>query len=174
MLLYGKLEGTNRTLCTRTQEKGADPQETDPDLPVSVQESPEEVWVGGTECNSTCKGSFEGGHHFLHYLHHRVWSEVFQSCPTLCDPLDTRLLCPWDFLGKSTGVGCHSLLQEIFPIQGSNLHRLCLLHWLAGSLPLVPPGKAPVAGGNCLNRITVLIRESRETTEQAKGQERHP
>ena len=33
------LEGTNRTLCTRTQEKGAvPPQETDPDLPVSVQE----------------------------------------------------------------------------------------------------------------------------------------
>ena len=33
---------------TRTQEKGAvTPQETDPDLPVSVQESPAEVWVGG-------------------------------------------------------------------------------------------------------------------------------
>ena len=23
----------------------------------------------------------------------------------------TRLLCPWDFSGKSTGVGCHFLLQ---------------------------------------------------------------
>ena len=34
-------------VCTRTQEKGAvTPQETDPDLPVSVQESPAEVWVG--------------------------------------------------------------------------------------------------------------------------------
>ena len=33
---------------TRTQEKGAvTPQETDPDLPMSVQESPVEVWVGG-------------------------------------------------------------------------------------------------------------------------------
>ena len=33
---------------TRTQEKGAVPsQETDPDLPVSVQESQAEVWVGG-------------------------------------------------------------------------------------------------------------------------------
>ena len=43
------LEGTNRTLCTRTQEKGAvTPQETDPDLPGSVQESLAEVWnVGG-------------------------------------------------------------------------------------------------------------------------------
>ena len=42
------LEGTNRTLYTRTQEKGAaTPQETDPDLPVSVQESPAEAWVSG-------------------------------------------------------------------------------------------------------------------------------
>ena len=24
----------------------------------------------------------------------------------------TRLLCPWDFPGKSTGVGCHCLLRE--------------------------------------------------------------
>ena len=32
----------------------------------------------------------------------------------------TRLLSPWDFLGKSTGVGCHFLLQGIFPTQGSN------------------------------------------------------
>ena len=33
---------------TRTQEKGAViPQETDPDLSMSVQESLAEVWVGG-------------------------------------------------------------------------------------------------------------------------------
>ena len=38
-------------------------------------------------------------------------SEVAQSCLTLWDPMDTRLLRPWDFLGKSTGVGCHFLLQ---------------------------------------------------------------
>ena len=31
-----------------------------------------------------------------------------------------RLLHPWDFLGKSSGVGCHFLLQGIFPTQGSN------------------------------------------------------
>ena len=30
-----------------------------------------------------------------------------------------RLLCLWNFPGKNTGVGCHSLLQGIFP-QGSN------------------------------------------------------
>ena len=34
-------------VCTRTQEKGAlAPQETDPDLPGSVQESPSEVRAG--------------------------------------------------------------------------------------------------------------------------------
>ena len=42
------LEGTNRTLCTRTQEKGAvTQQEADPDFPRSIQESPAEVWVSG-------------------------------------------------------------------------------------------------------------------------------
>ena len=32
----------------------------------------------------------------------------------------TRLLCPWDFPGKNTGVGCHAHLQGVFPTQGSN------------------------------------------------------
>ena len=32
----------------------------------------------------------------------------------------TKLLHPWDFQGKSPGVGCHFLLQGIFPTQGSN------------------------------------------------------
>ena len=36
-------------MCIRTQEKGAvTPKETDPKLPVSVQESLAEVWVGGS------------------------------------------------------------------------------------------------------------------------------
>ena len=43
-----------------------------------------------------------------------------------------RLLCPWDFPGKNTGVRCHFLIQEIFPDQESNPH---LLHWQVGSLP---------------------------------------
>ena len=32
----------------------------------------------------------------------------------------TRLLRPWDFPGKSTGGGCHFLLQRVFLTQGSN------------------------------------------------------
>ena len=30
------------------------------------------------------------------------------------------LFCPWDSPGKNTGVGCHFLLQGIFPTQESN------------------------------------------------------
>ena len=47
-------------------------------------------------------------------------SEVAQPCPTLCDPMDqacTKLHRPWDFLGKTTGVGCRFLPQGIFPTQ---------------------------------------------------------
>ena len=33
----------------------------------------------------------------------------------------TMLLCPWNSPGKNTGVGCHFLLQGIFPTQGLNL-----------------------------------------------------
>ena len=41
------IEGHKQNLvCTRIQEKGAvTPQETEPDLPVSVQVSPAEGWV---------------------------------------------------------------------------------------------------------------------------------
>ena len=50
-----------------------------------------------------------------------------------------RLLCPWDFPGKNTGVGCHFLLQGIFPTQRSNtglLHCRLILYQLShqGSL----------------------------------------
>ena len=46
-----------------------------------------------------------------------------RSCPTLCDPMDYSLpgsSVLGDSPGKNTGVGCHALLQGIFPTQGSN------------------------------------------------------
>ena len=51
------------------------PQETDPDMPMSVQESLAEAWVGGGllqgwRQSSACMEPFEGGCHYLHYLHH--------------------------------------------------------------------------------------------------------
>ena len=68
-----------------------------------------------------------------------VLFSAVQSCPTLCFPEDcspTRLLCPWDFPGKNSGMGCHFLLQRIFLTQGSNLSLRRLLHWQVGSSPL--------------------------------------
>ena len=64
---------------------------------------------------------------------------VTKSCATLLQlhgPEPARLLCPWDFPCKNIGVGCHFLLQGIFPTQGSNPCLLCLLHWQADSSPL--------------------------------------
>ena len=55
--------------------------------------------------------------------------------------MDCTFICPWDSPGKNTAVGCHALLQGIFPTQGWNPHLLCLLHWQVGSLTLAPPGK---------------------------------
>ena len=61
-------------------------------------------------------------------------SEVAQSCSALCCPMACSL--PGSsihgiFQARSTGVGCHFLLQVIFPTQGSNSglphHRQMLL-----------------------------------------------
>ena len=66
---------------------------------------------------------------------------VAQSCPTLWlrGQQHTKLLCPWNFPCKNTGVGCYFILQRIFPTQISDLCLLCFLHWQVVSLPLVPP-----------------------------------
>ena len=66
--------------------------------------------------------------------------EVAQSCPTVCNSWTVayRLLRPWDFLSKGTGVSCHSLLQRIFLTQGSNPGLPALQ---ANALPSEPLGK---------------------------------
>ena len=62
---------------------------------------------------------------------------VAQSCPTLYNPMDCRLpgsSVHGDSLGKNTRVGCHALLQGIFPTQGLNpglLHCKPVLYWLS-------------------------------------------
>ena len=68
-----------------------------------------------------------------------VLSLVTQSCLTLCDPMDCSLpgsSVHRDSQGKNTGVGCHGLLQGIFPTQGSNpglLHCRQILYQLSYS-----------------------------------------
>ena len=62
-----------------------------------------------------------------------------------------------DFLGKNTGMGCRALLQEIFLTQGLSLHLLSLLHWQAGSLQPVPPGKTFASLGTFIPRYFILF-----------------
>ena len=66
----------------------------------------------------------------------------FYLWPLALSPME--LLCPWNFPGKKTGVGCHFQLQGIFLTQGLNLCLLCLLSWQANSLSLVPLEKPPI------------------------------
>ena len=52
-----------------------------------------------------------------------VWAKSLQSCLTLCDPMDRSLpgsSVHGDSPGRNTRAVCHSLLQGIFPTQGSN------------------------------------------------------
>ena len=59
-----------------------------------------------------------------------------------CGLKPARLLYPWNFPDRNTGVGFHFLLQGIFPTQGLNPCLLRLLHQQADSLPIELPGKA--------------------------------
>ena len=50
------------------------------------------------------------------------WTEACQA------PLSMK------FSSENTRMGCHFLLQEIFPTQGPHSRLLCLLHWKVDSL----------------------------------------
>ena len=69
-----------------------------------------------------------------------VLSLVTQLCPTLCDPMDCSppgSSVHKDSPGKNTGVGCHALLQRIFPTQGLNWGLLhCRLRYQGSSSTL--------------------------------------
>ena len=52
----------------------------------------------------------------------------------------TKPFCPWDFPGENTGVGCHFLLQGIFPTQESNQ---VLLHCRQILIPAELPWNHP-------------------------------
>ena len=71
-------------------------------------------------------------------------SKSLQSCLTLCDSMDhslPRSSVHGILQARILELGCHFFLQGVLPTQGSCSCLLCLLHWQAGSLPLVPPGK---------------------------------
>ena len=77
------LEGTNKTLCVpgpRRMEQWSHKRltKTCPWVYRSLQQRRGSAVscyrVQGTECSSVCMGPFEGGCHYLHYLHHSLVS----------------------------------------------------------------------------------------------------
>ena len=73
-------------------------------------------------------------------------AKLHQACLTLCTLWTVVHQAPLSmgFSRQEYWNGLPFPPPEIFPIQGSNLSLLCLLHWQAGSLPLAPPGKPTV------------------------------
>ena len=71
-----------------------------------------------------------------------------------------KLLCSWNSLGKNTGVGCHSLLQGIFPTQRSNPRLLHLLHcrWILYHWATRKPIKVRVFKILCVFVYTLYIQ----------------
>ena len=82
------------------------------------------------------------GRFFYHLANPKYSSCVCESpsVMSLCDPKDCSppgSSIHGDFPGKNTGVGCHALLQEIFPTQGPESRSPTLQ---VDSLPFEPPG----------------------------------
>ena len=72
----------------------------------------------------------------VHTAIFKIDISILLNCYVVSNTLATlwtvaRILCPYDFSGKNTGVDGHFLLQGIF--LGLSPH---LLHWYADSLPL--------------------------------------
>ena len=111
--------------------------------------------------NNCCKALFAilgiTGTQTLFKLHMLAFGLVAQFCLTLCDTMDCSPQSSSvhrDSPGKNTGVGCHALLQGIFPTQGSNpglLHCRRTLYWLSQKesprilewIPIPSPGIFP-------------------------------
>ena len=84
--------------------------------------------------------SFKPGSNLLNWL--LCVRFIAKSCLTLLQLHGLKpatLLCPRDFSGKNTRMGCHSLLQGTFLTQGSNSHLLycpwILYYWLTREAP---------------------------------------
>ena len=112
---------------------------------VEIQQEPESIGLGQREAGASCRiGVHRVEKQRVRFIKLRSlrlgsirleslalqsmpWGQqcesekVSPSCRTPHGLWPTRLLCAWDSPGENTGGGCHSLLQGIFPIQGSNL-----------------------------------------------------
>ena len=113
-------------------------------------------------------------------------AKSLQSCPTLCDPIDTRLPRPWDSPGKNTGVACHFLLQCMKVKSESEVAQSCptlATPWTAAyqaplsmgfsrqeywsGLPLPSPflsiGPSKLTTIECFYKISLFVKMSNKT-----------
>ena len=84
---------------------------------------------------------------------------VTQLCVTVFDTMDCSLpgsSVHGDSPGKNTGVGCHALLQGIFPTQGSN-PGLSLCRWI---LCILSHQGSPSKKHNQLNKFLLFFFEA--------------
>ena len=124
-------------------------------------------WGAGPHAAAqTHTGQDSHGCHFPGTASKPLWSTNWKDCSiaacwfqrnTTCAVLSrvplfvtprtvARLLCPWDFPGKNTGVGCHFLLQGIF-LTWHRIFASCisctgrqiLYHCTTWKAPIMPP-----------------------------------
>ena len=97
------------------------------------------------------------------FLTHIWVCSVTPLCPSLCNPMGglqpARLLCSRDFPGKNTGVGCHFLLQGIFPTQGLNPCCLWYLHctWILYCCAVVENTKSRIKLFGLNSHLLILL-----------------
>ena len=77
-----------------------------------------------------------------------------------------RLLCPWDFPGKNTGVSGHFLIQVISLAQGLNPH---LLPWQVESLPLSHLGRPKMFPSTMINSFSINGKIPALTAEETES-----
>ena len=103
---------------------------------------------GSSQPRNRTRVSGIAGRFFTNWgIREALGSPLCVSCSVMSDSLwphglqPARLLHPWDFPGKYTGVGCHGLLQGISLTQGWNpcllIGRRILYHGASWEVPLV-------------------------------------
>ena len=104
----------------------------------------------------------------------QTYTLLSQSYPTLqphgLQP--ARLLCPWGFPGKNTGVGYHFLLHGIFPT--SDWTRVSYISYLqtGEELPHTQgQGRRPGGATHVQGVVAVRLQEGLEEPSHIEGQE---